>query len=295
MDMSAPMAAVDAQFYWMSAKIPSDEFMLYAFDGEPTDFERAIDDVRSRAQACHALTLRVEDGSPLTYPRWVPTVVEPERVRRHHLDDDSWRGCLDAVARLADDQLDTRRATWRLHLFAPVHGIPGSTGPGTVAVMQFAHALADGPRALALAAWLFGRGTPVPEIPRSSGFLPWRGFVAAQAHRNQVRDTRAGLLPPAIGAQRALSTNARPTGARSVRTLLRRRSQLNGPTATVAALAAVSGALSGHLRDAAPTLVAEVTMVKPGVPHAHNHFANVTVGLYPELSRQARLQRIAAD
>jgi WS/DGAT C-terminal domain len=36
-------------------------------------------------------------------------------------------------------------------------------------------------------------------------------------------------------------------------------------------------------------------MVKPGVPHAHNHFANVTVGLYPELSRQARLQRIAAD
>jgi hypothetical protein len=57
----------------------------------------------------------------------------------------------------------------------------------------------------------------------------------------------------------------------------------------------VSGALSGHLRDAAPTLVAEVTMAKPGVPHAHNHFANVTVGLYPELSRQARLQRIAAD
>lgn len=80
-----------------------------------------------------------------------------------------------------------------------------------------------------------------------------------------------------------------------MRTLLRDRSQLKGPTATVAALAAVSGALSGHLCDAAPTLVAEVTMAKPGVPHAHNHFANVTVGLYPELSRQARLQRIAAD
>jgi hypothetical protein len=42
-------------------------------------------------------------------------------------------------------------------------------------------------------------------------------------------------------------------------------------------------------------MVAEVTMAKSGVPHAHNHFANVTVGLYPELSRQARLQRIAAD
>src|SRR5271156_3317513 len=296
MDMSAPMAAVDAQFYWMSAKIPSDEFMLYAFDGEPTDFERAIGDVRSRAQACHALTLRVEDGSPLTYPRWVPTAVGPERVRRHHPDDDSWRGCLDAVAGLADDQLDIRRATWRLHLFAPVHGIPGSTGPGTVAVMQFAHALADGPRALALAAWLFGRATPVPDVVTASpGFLPWHAVDAARAHRKQVRDTRAGLLPPAIGTRPALSTNARPMGVRSVRTLLRRRSQLSGPTATVAALAAVSGALSGHLGDAATSLVAEVPMAKPGVRQAHNPFANVTVGLYPGLDRQARMERIAAD
>ena len=46
------MTAIDAQFYWMSAKIPSDEFMLYAFDGLPTDFERAVDEVRSRAQSC---------------------------------------------------------------------------------------------------------------------------------------------------------------------------------------------------------------------------------------------------
>lgn len=29
------MAAVDAQFYWMSAKVPNDQFLLYAFDGEP--------------------------------------------------------------------------------------------------------------------------------------------------------------------------------------------------------------------------------------------------------------------
>ena len=40
--MSVRMAAVDAQFYWTSAKVPSDEFMLYAFAGEPTDFERAV-------------------------------------------------------------------------------------------------------------------------------------------------------------------------------------------------------------------------------------------------------------
>jgi hypothetical protein len=289
------MTAVDAQLYWMSAKVPSDDFLVYAFAGEPTDFERAVDEVRGRAQACHALTLRVDDGSPLTYPHWVPTAVEPARVLRHQLDDNSWRGCLDTVVRLADDQLDIRRAPWRLHVFAPVHGIPVGTGPGTVAVMQVAHALADGVRASALAAWLFGRKTPVPDVVASSGFLPWRAMDAARAHRKLVRDTRAGLLRPSAGSRPPLSTNARPAGARTMHTLARHRSQLRGPTVTVAALAAVSGALSGHLGDAAGSLVAEVPMAKPGVPQAHNHFFNVTVGLYPDLSRPARLERIAAD
>jgi hypothetical protein len=290
------MTAIDAQFYWMSAKIPSDEFLLYAFDGLPTDFERAVDEVRSRAQNCPALTVRVEDGSPLTYPCWVETSVEADRIARHDLDDDSWQGCLDAVGRLFDHQLDIRQAPWRMHLFGPVHGVAGGAGPATVAVLQFAHALSDGPRALAMAAWLFGRKTPVPDVvPESPGFLPWLAFEAARAHRKQVSDTRAGLLPPAIGPQPALSTNTQPTGARPMRTLVRHRSQLHGPTATVAALAAVSGALSGQLGDVASSLVAEVTMAKPGVPHSHNHFANVTVGLYPDLDRQARVERIAAD
>jgi WS/DGAT C-terminal domain len=293
--MPTRMAAVDAQFYWMSAKVPSDDFLVYAFAGEPTDFERAVDEVRGRAQACHALTLRVDDGSPLTYPYWVPTAVEPARVLRHQLDDNSWRGCLDTVVRLADDQLDIRRAPWRLHVFAPVHGIPVGTGPGTVAVMHVAHALADGVRASALAAWLFGRKTPVPDVVASSGFLPWRAVNAARAHRKLVRDTRAGLLRPSAGSRPPLSTNARPAGARTMHTLARHRSQLRGPTVTVAALAAVSGALSGHLGDAAASLVAEVPMAKPGVPQAHNHFFNVTVGLYPDLSRPARLERIAAE
>src|SRR3984957_12103825 len=121
--MPTRMTAVDAQFYWMSAKVPSDEFLLYAFDGEPTDFERAIDEVRNRAQNCRALTVRVDDGSPLTYPRWVSTVIEPDQFLRHDLDDASWSGCLDAVARLADDQLDIPRGSWRMHLFAPADGI----------------------------------------------------------------------------------------------------------------------------------------------------------------------------
>jgi len=293
--MPARMTAVDAQFYWMSAKVPSDQFLLYAFDGEPTDFERAVDDVRGRARACPALTVRVDDGSPLTYPSWVPTSLGPERITRQQLDDDSWSGCLDAVVRLADDQVDIRRAPWRLHFFGPVHDLPGGTGPGTVAVMQAAHALADGARASALAAWLFGRPKPVPDVSASPGFLPWRAVNSVRAHRKLVRDTGAGLLRPGPGTRPALSTNARPAGVRTMRTLLRHRAQVRGPTVTVAALAAVSGALSGYLGDADASLIAEVPMAKTGVPQAYNHFSNVTVGLYPGLGREARVERIAAD
>ncbi len=290
------MTAIDAQFYWMSARIPSDMIMLYAFDGQPTDFEHTVDTILTRARECQALKVRVEDGSPLTYPRWVPTTVEANRILLHHLDDNSWQGCLRAVTELPGNQLDARAEPWRMHVFVPVHDVPGSSGPATIAVMQFAHALCDGPRAMAMAAWLFGRETAVPDVVReSTGFLPWRAIESARAHRRLVNDTRNGLLPPAIGAQPAVATNISPSGTRSLRTLTRHRTQLDGPTATVTALAAVSGALAATLDPPAESLVAEVTMAKPGVPHAHNHFANATVGLYPELSRQERLERIAAD
>ena len=211
--MSARMTAVDAQFYWMSAKVPSDEFMLYAFDGEPTDFERAVDDVRSRAQACQALTVRVEDGSPLTYPSWVPTVVEPERVtppppRRRQL---AWlpgrRG------RLADDQLDIRRAPWRLHLFAPVHDLPGGTGPGTVAVMQFAHALADGRSRLGAGRLAVRPGDSGARRGDVVAGLPALARRQCRSRPSQAgaRYPRRAAAPPA-GARPALSTNARPAG-----------------------------------------------------------------------------------
>jgi hypothetical protein len=290
------MAAVDAQFYWLSAKIPNDEFLLYAFAGEPGHLDRAIEEVRARAHACPDLTIRVDDGCALTYPRWVPTATEPAQVVRHELADDTWRGCLDRVVGLAGDQLDIRRMPWRLHVFTPVRAIPGSTRPGTVAVMQVAHAFADGARGSALAAWLFGRSVPVSDVARlSPGFLPWRAIDAARTHRRLVRDTRAGLLAAPLGSRPPLSTNARPAGARAVRTLVRQRSQLPGPTVTVAALAAVSTALSDLLGEAADSLGAEVPMAKPGVPHAHNHFGNIVVGLYPELEQDARAERIAAD
>ncbi len=100
---------------------------------------------------------------------------------------------------------------------------------------------------------------------------------------------------PGLGPRPLLPTNARPDGARTMRTLVRHRAQLRGPTVTVAVLAAVSTALSGLLGGPVDSLCAEVPIAKPGVPHAHNHFGNFTVGLYPELGHDARVARIATD
>lgn len=290
------MAAIDAQFYWVSAKLPSDEFLLYAFDGEPADLERAVEQVHARARACPDLTMRVRERGRLAYPQWVPATPGPGWVVCHHLADPGWRECLAAVVALAENQLDVRRLPWRLHVFARVLGIPGVPGPGSVAVLQVPHALADGARGSAMAAWLFGRGAPVPgAAPPSAAFLPWRAVEAARAHRRLVRDTRAGLLAPGAGSRPLQSTNARPGATRSARTLVRRRSQLGGPTVTVGVLAAVSTALSTLLGEGSDSLGAEVPMAKPGVPQARNHFGNVVVGLYPKLGAAARLERIAAD
>jgi hypothetical protein len=290
------MAPVDAQFYWMSAKVPNDEFLLYAFDGVPADCALAIEQILRRARSCPELAMRLRDRNPLTYPRWVSMAVTREQVFCHDLADDSWDGCLEAVVGLAGEQLDIREMPWRIHVFAPVLGIPGVDGPGTVAVMQAPHALADGARGSAMAAWLFGRADPVPEVqPLGVGFPPWRAVEAVRTHRRLVRDVRAGLLAPGVGPRPLLPTNARPDGARSVRTLVRHRAQLRGPTVTVGVLTAVSTALSNLLGDAADSLGAEVPMAKPGVRRAQNHFENVTVGLYPRLGLADRAERIAAD
>lgn len=288
------MTAVDAQFYWMSAKVPNDEFLLYAFDAG--DHANAIEQVRQRARACAALSVRVRDPNPLTYPRWVSADLTEDAVIRHDLADLSWDGCLAAVAGLVADQLDLRRTPWRLHVFTAVTGIPGVDGAGAVAVLQLPHALADGARGAALAAWLFGRPGPVPEVrPARRGSFAWRAAQAARAHRQLVRDIRAGSLAPGVAPRPQLATNARPEGARSVRTLVRHRSQLRGPTVTLSALTAVSTALFQLLGDGADSLGAEVPMSKPGVRQANNHFGNVGVGLYPGVAPDVRTERITAE
>jgi hypothetical protein len=287
--------------HWMSAKIPNDQFLLYGFAGVASDLEQVLEEIRRRAQNCAELRLRVEERNGLTYPAWVTGDLEPDQVVVHDLTDSTWAGCLAAVAGLAENQLDAHRMTWRLHVFTPVDALPGA-GVGAVAVLQATHALADGIRSSALAAWLFGRAGEVPPVPSPPPFrgaaLPWRSFLAARAHRQLVRDTDAGLIPPQADSRPVMHSNVRPDGVRSIRTVIRNRAQLPGPTLTVGVLAAVSTALAGHLRelgDDPSTLGAEVPMAKADIRQAHNHFGNVGVGLYPELDFDERAGRIAGD
>jgi WS/DGAT C-terminal domain len=95
-----------------------------------------------------------------------------------------------------------------------------------------------------------------------------------------------------------LITNNRPAGVRIVKTIVRARSQMRRPTVTVGALGAIGDALSGYLfahgADAS-LLGAEVPMAKDGVRHAHNHFRNVSIALYPHASTEERARRISAD
>lgn len=296
--MTAALTAADAQVYWMSSKIPNDQFLLYAFDGQPADLKQAVTQALRRGTGCPDLGLRVAERGPLRYPAWAHRDITADQAVVHG-PAAGWRQCLDAVAALAGHQLDLRDAAWRLHVFGPVPGVPGTSGPSTVAVVQIGHALGDGLRSSALAAVLFGRTTDVPDIrqtrPRS---LVASAVAAARAHRRLERDTADGLVPPPAPPRPALSVNRRPAGSRTVRTFVRRRTELGGHTVTVAVLTAISQALAAYLEERGEdtsTLGAEVPMTKTSVRHAYNHFGNVGVGLYPDLAADERAERIAAD
>ncbi len=246
------MAAVDAQFYWMSAKLPNDQFLLYAFDDEPSDRERAIEEVCRRARACPDLTMRVQERSSLTYPQWVPAAVGPEQVVRHDLPDDSWGDCLAAVVGLADAQLDVRRMPWRLHVFTPVHGIPGVIRhrrrcghAGRARGGRRRSRFGDGGLALGPARTAAPGGAAAGGVSALAGRrCRSRPPPAGSRHARRA----AGTRQPGTGPCSA--TNARPDGVRSLRTLVRHRAQLRGPTVTVGVLTAVATALSGLLGDA---------------------------------------------
>jgi hypothetical protein len=295
------LTPIDAQTFWTSAKIPNDTFLLFGFAGVPADLGLAIDEARARASACDELCVRVDDRGGWAYPAWARRDVDTTQFVVHDLVDTSWAGCLAAVCALIADQVDAAVAAWRLHLFVGVDGVPGVDGPGTVAVLQISHALGGGGRTSQSAALVFGRVGIMPEVtPFRVGAMamPLLGIRAARAYRRMLADTEAGLVPAPASSCPVLRTNDVPSGARGLRTVVRARTDLVGPTVTVAALAAISEALAGHLRalgDDPATLGAELMIAKAPPRRAYNHFGTAGVGLHPDLVRAERADRIAAD
>src|SRR6478735_1002054 len=192
------LTPVDAQTFWMSAKIPNDTFLLFGFAGVPADLDQALEEVRLRAGRCAALCVRVDDRARLAYPAWATRAVDGRQFVVHYLDDPTWSRCLAAIIPLIDDQLDATAVAWRLHVCPAVEGVPTVSGPGTVAVLQISHALGGGGRTSVSAALMFGRVGTMPEVTPWSVSpiqLPLLGFRAAKAHRGLVADTAAGVVP----------------------------------------------------------------------------------------------------
>lgn len=273
------LAAADAQLFWLSSKLPNDQFLVFVFDGEPAP--GALDQVRRRAEAHAEFRLRVADDSRWRYPRWVPAPVTDEQFVVHdgvgHDGAGPASGDFRVIARLG--QIDATRMTWRLHVFPP-----------DVVVVQISHALGDGTRSSALAAALLGRGAPMPApAPPRPGPLLWRAAVAARKHRE---------LPPPIPPRPAVSVNDAPAGEAVLRTLVVGRDRLRTPTVTVGALSAIGAALGGYLADRGEDvsrLGAEVPVAGPSTAQSRNNFRNVSIGLHPERDPHERAGRIAAE
>lgn len=277
------MAAPDAQLFWLSAAVPNDQFLVYAFEGTPRLAE-GLEEVRRSALGYPDLGVRVADDSRWRYPRWERCEVSPGQFVVHSATDR--QGCLDAVAGLG--QLDATRMAWRLHVFPPAF-----------VVAQIAHCLGDGTRAAALAAALLGRNVAIDPLPPARrGFLPARAVTAARAHRRLVRDIEAGVIAPPSPPRPLLSVNAPRSGASVLRTVVVDRDRLRRPTVTVGALAAVSDALAGYLAargEDISRLGAEVPLAGGGVRRARNDFRNANLDLHPESAPPLRAARIAAE
>lgn len=265
-----PMAAADAQLFWLSASVPNDQLLVYGFDGRP-DLDAGLRQVARTAESIEDLRLRIADDSRWRWPRWEPCRVSPEQFVTHP--GGPWP---DALAALSP--LDATRSAWRVHVFPP-----------RTVVVQISHALGDGVRSSALAAALFGRRAPLRPIPPPDrGFLPCRAVTAARTHRT---------LPPGNPPRPATSINAGHSGTPVLRMVLVRRDRLRRPTVTVGALSAISEALGGYLADRGE----DTAMLGAEVPVqglrllARNNFRSVNVGLHPNLDRNERAERIARE
>ncbi|MGV8874316.1 MAG: WS/DGAT domain-containing protein [Rhodococcus sp. (in: high G+C Gram-positive bacteria)] len=308
----------DARAYWMSAKIPSDQFLLYCFDDGPEDLDAEVLRLLERSACIEVLNTRITDASlRLDYPRWTAANPRTDAISVHR-PPRTWLECLDAIASSFEAQVDPRVSVWHLHLYPNVTETPGSAGPAVVAVLQLSHAAADGALAAQTARDLLGthRLAPAPRVDtRSTAAEPTSTLRAAAALPLHVvsmirgglrarRDalllghaTDSGSIPPPAHSQALTALDVAPTGRTSIRTIVLPKADLQSSDTTITtfALTAISVGLQ-HFLGHSTELAAEVTLAREARGGARNNFGNVGVGLHldePDILTRNRL--VSAD
>lgn len=300
--MPGHLHPTDAQTYWMSTKIPNDQFLLYCFDTDASA-ETVVAELVDTAREIPDLNIRIADVPlSLSYPRLRTMRVEAAHVRLHGRSM-AWSDCTDAIAALFANQLQPGETPWQVHLFDAVENAPRCDGPSLVAVLQISHALGDGRVVSSLARLLFGDDRQGPiHAARASRPGPREFFRRARranaAARTLVEDTEAGRVPPQAPGRTKTRVNVAPTGPTTIRTVVRDRSDLTRPgtSVTVGALTVVSVALSRYLElhgDEVPAdLGAEVTLGRSDDRRARNHFRNAGLGLFPDVADLGERRRL---
>lgn len=308
----------DAHARWMAEKIPSDQFLLYCFDGTRGDIEPIVEGLRGRSALISVLDERVVD-SPLglRYPRWIGATSPPDPISVHDAGG-TWAECLEEIARSFERQVDPEVCVWRLHLYPNITDAPRCTGSALVAVLQLSHAAADGGLAAKIARDLFGTH-PLPRpgkrressrtvsvtsaivaaaaLPVSAALMVLHGV---RARRDALRLEQAGdsgAIPPSGSPRPVTALDIAPSGRTSLRTIVldRHALRLEGVTITVTVMTAISRAMQRLLGDPSD-LAAEVGIAREARAQARNNYGNVGVGLFPtEPDLRQRSLLIAAE
>ncbi|MEO9327283.1 WS/DGAT domain-containing protein [Gordonia aurantiaca] len=310
------MAAADAASYWMSERIPNDQFLVYCFAAPSISVGECAQRLRAWAQRVDDLCLRVHDvPAAADRPYWVRAAPTRDQVRVDTATR-TWSSLSEEVARLIGDPLVPSEAAWRLHLFGPVAEVPTSAPGevGVVAVLQISHALGDGRRAARIARQLF-TAPPAPRSGRTGSGMPdiVRDAVTVVAGAARFPIEFVHTLRRGIDAARAAGQgnqpergypltrlNTDPGPRRTLRVLVLDRHVLtaSGHPVAVAVLAAISRALPEYLEGQAGRLGVELTVGRSGESGARNNFRNVGIDLHvdvDDLDERARLIRAEID
>ena len=243
------LSAVDAQTYWMSAKIPNDTVLLYGFAGVPADLDRRIEQIAVRGPrlprpgGAHRRR-RAPHLSRVGASRRRPLAVRRARHRGPHI-----QGCLDQVECRSPPTSWMRG--WRRGgcMCSPTsRAFPARRAQARSRYFRSRMRSAAGgeprrpPRSCSAGPMASSRGsTPrrarLVSVCRSWGFVPPERIAGWSK-----TPMREGFRRRPICVRRCGPTRV-PAGPRHLRTVVGRRSDLSGPTVTVAALSAVSVAL----------------------------------------------------